>query len=303
MTYLIVIPAFNAASTIADVLGRLNGHVAHTVVVDDGSTDATPDIVRRLGGELIGHRRNRGVGAALRTGIQYARTHGYDQLVTLDADGQHDPGQVDQFLDALTDNDLVVGSRFLVEAEGVHDAKVAPNLLAALIVNDAFGVRLTDVACGYRAFRRAGHMPHRIDGWGFLYEQLIGSLADGRRIATIPVPAVYRPSTLWATRALEIEGFLAAMALHAPDRRVAAGVGRAHRAVGRREDFMYEICGQVFHCFYLRAKDCYLVQTDLKSARAVLSEFSRAPRLQQRHGGYDGADGGSIPPAGPSVPE
>jgi glycosyltransferase involved in cell wall biosynthesis len=301
MTYLIVIPAYNAAATIADVLGRLNGHGAHTVVVDDGSTDATPDIVRRLGAELVGHTSNRGVGAALKTGIRYARSYGYDQLVTLDADGQHDPGQVDEFLQALTDSDLVVGSRFLLEADDVYDAKVAANLLAALIVNDAFGVRLTDVACGYRAFRRPGDVLPRADGWGFLYEHLIGSLADGRQVATIPVPSVYRPSTLWTTRALEIEGFLAAMVIHAPDGRIAADVGRAHRAVGEREDFIYEVGGQVFHCFYVGVEDSYLVQTDLKSARAILSDFRRAPRRQLRQDGQEVAVRGSTPPAGPSV--
>jgi glycosyltransferase involved in cell wall biosynthesis len=273
MNYLIVIPAFNAAATIADVLGRLDGHTAHTVVVDDGSTDATADIVRLHGGGLLGHGRNRGVGAALRTGIRYARRHGYDRVVTLDADGQHDPAQIDQFLDALARNDLVVGSRFLLEADGALDVKVAANLLAALIVNEAFGVRLTDVACGYRAFRRPDRMPPRIDGWGFLYEQLIGSLAGGRRVATVPVPPVYRPSTLWATRALEIEGFLAAVLRHAPDGRGKAQVRRAHRAVGRRRNFMYEICGQVFHCFYVGAEDCYLVQTDLKAAQELLSKL------------------------------
>jgi glycosyltransferase involved in cell wall biosynthesis len=302
MTYLVVIPAYNAAATIADVLGRLDGHRDHTVVVDDGSTDATPEIVRRLGGELLGHERNRGVGAALRTGIRYARAQGFDQVVTLDADGQHDPRQVDEFLHSMRDNDLVVGSRFLQEADGLLDAKVAPNLLAALIVNQAFGVRLTDVACGFRAFRRPDPMPRRVDGWGFLYEHLIGNLADGRRVATVPVPPVYRPSTLWASRALEIEGFLAAMVRHAPDGHVAADVGRAHRAVGRRQNFMYEVCGQVFHCFYVGAEDCYLVQTDLKAARALLSELRRAPGHPERRGD-DGAAHGSIPAAGPSTPE
>jgi glycosyltransferase involved in cell wall biosynthesis len=302
MTYLIVIPAYNAAATIADVLGRLDGHAARTVVVDDGSTDATAEIVRRLGRALLGHDRNRGVGAALKTGIRYAHNHGYDRVVTLDADGQHDPEQIGEFLQALADNDLVVGSRFLLEADGILDVKVAPNLLAALIVNDAFGVRLTDVACGYRAFRRSNPMPRRLDGWGFLYEHLIGSLADGRRVATVPVLPVYRPSTLWATRALEIEGFLAAMLNHAPDGRIDAQLRKAHRAVRRRQNFTYEVCGQVFHSFYVGAEDCYLVQTDLKAARALLAELRGATSHQQRRGD-DRAVHGSIPAAGPSTPE
>jgi glycosyltransferase involved in cell wall biosynthesis len=301
MTYLIVIPAYNAAATIADVLGQCNGHREHLVVVDDGSTDATSYIVRGLGGEVLGHGRNLGVGAALRTGIRYARSCGYDRLVTLDADGQHDPRQVDDFLHTLTGNDLVVGSRFLLDGDGIHDAKLAANLLAAMIVNDAFGVRLTDVACGYRAFRQLDWSP-RHNGWGFLYEQLIGCLADGRRVASVPVPAVYWPSALWATRALEIEGFLAAMVRHSPDATIAAKVARAHRAVRGRRDFMYEVQGQVFHCFYAGARDCYLVQTDMKAARAALSELRRVPGRPPGQGG-DGVEvHGSIPAAGPSVP-
>lgn len=275
MTYLIVIPAYNSAATIADVLGQLGEHRGHVLVVDDGSSDGTADIARGAVGEVVRHERNRGVGAALWTGIQYARDNGYDRVVTLDSDGQHPPQQVGEFLDALAGNELVVGSRFLEEGDGVHDAKLAPNLLAALIVNDAFGVRLADVACGYRAFwcpvDPASQL--RLDGWGFLYEQLIASLAGGGRVAIVPVPALYQPSTLWATRALEIEGFLAAMVRHAPDAAVAAAVGVAHRAVVEREDFVYEIRGQVFHCFHVVARDCYLVQTDTKAARALLSEL------------------------------
>jgi glycosyltransferase involved in cell wall biosynthesis len=276
MTYLIVIPAYNAAATIADVLSQLSGHRGHVLVVDDGSADGTADIARGAADEVIRHESNRGVGAALWTGIKYARETGYDRLVTLDSDGQHPPRQVEEFIDALAGNDLVVGSRFLEVGDGVHDAKLASNLLAALIVNDAFDARLADVACGYRAFwcplDPASWL--QVDGWGFLYEQLIASLAGGGRVATVPVPALYQPSTLWATRALEIEGFLAAMVRHSPDVTVAAAVGRAHRAVVGRDDFVYEICGQVFHCFYVGAQDCYLVQTDTKAARVLLSELT-----------------------------
>lgn len=275
MTYLIVIPAYNSAATIADVLGQLGEHRGHVLVVDDGSSDGTADIARGAVGEVVRHERNRGVGAALWTGIEYARDNGYDRLVTLDADGQHPPRQVGEFLDALAGHDLVVGSRFVHDTDGVHDAKLAANLLAALIVNDAFDLRLTDVACGYRAWRPNDPAPQqRLDGWGFLYEQLIATLAAGGRVATVPVPAIYRPATLWATRALEIEGFLAAMVRHSPDATAAAAVGRAHRDVVNRDDFVYEIRRQVFHCFYVGAQDCYLVQTDTKAARALLSELT-----------------------------
>lgn len=301
MTYLIVIPAYNAAATIADVLGQFNGHREHLVVVDDGSTDATPDIVRRLGREVLGHARNLGVGAALRTGIRYAHSCGFDQVITLDADGQHHPQQVDEFLLALAGNDLVIGSRFLVEDDAVHDTKLAANLLAALIVNDAFGTRLTDVACGYRAFWRPSRMP-RPNGWRFLYEHLISSLASGQRVTAVPVPAVYPPSAPWATRALEIQGFLAAMARHSPNGRVTAAVARAHRAVRGRRDFIYEVEGQVFHCFYAGARDCYLIQTDMEAARAMLSELRE---MSGRPGSRDGVGRpvrGSIPAGSPSVP-
>ena len=301
MTYLIIIPAFNAAETIADVLGRFNGHREHLVVVDDGSTDATPDIVRRLGGEVLGHDRNRGVGAALRTGIQYAHSCGFEQLVTLDADGQHAPEQVEEFLHTLARNDLVIGSRFLLEGNGVHDTKLAANLLAALIINDAFGLQLTDVACGYRAFRYPSQLPSS-DDWGFLYEHLIRSLAEGRRVTAVPVPAVYRPSEPWATRALEIEGFLAALRRHAPNAGVATNVGTAHSAVQGRRDFDYEVSGQVFHCFYAGARDSYLVQTDMTAARAILSELRKATGFPRSQDGGGQAVRGSIPAAGPSIP-
>jgi glycosyltransferase involved in cell wall biosynthesis len=293
MTYLIIVPAYNAGATIADVLCRLSGRKDHLIVVDDGSTDATAAVARAFAGQLVRHDRNRGVGAAVKTGMRYAHAHGYDRLVTLDADGQHPPEQAEQFLQALCDHDLVVGSRFLNDLEEVHDAKVASNLLAALIVNDAFDVRLTDVACGYRAFRYADWMLQlESDGWGFLYEHLIRYIADGGQIASVPVPASYRASTLWATRALEIHGFLTAMVRYAPNAIVAAAVGRAQRAVVRREDFMYEIGGHVFHCFHIGVQDSYLVQTDTKAARTAFTDLKTS-----RSAGRE-----TIPTENPSAP-
>src|SRR3954468_12267894 len=118
MRCLAIIPAYNEAASVGDVLVSLRRHAPefHPVVVDDGSTDGTAAVARAAGARVISHPFNLGIGGAVQSGYRYAKEHGYDIAVQIDGDGQHDVRHLADFLSFLRENpdvDMVTGSRFL----------------------------------------------------------------------------------------------------------------------------------------------------------------------------------------------
>ena len=111
---LVAIPAWNEENSIADVISKVKAHRPHAdvLVVNDGSTDATAARAEEAGAVVITLPFNVGVGGAMRTAFLYAQRHGYSALVQVDADGQHDPADLDRLFDALGGADVVVGTRF-----------------------------------------------------------------------------------------------------------------------------------------------------------------------------------------------
>lgn len=113
-TTLIAIPAWNEAASIADVINKVREHRPDVdiLVVDDGSQDSTASLARQVGATVVSLPFNVGVGGAMRTAFLYAQRHGYRALAQVDADGQHDPGDLDRILEGLDTADIVVGTRF-----------------------------------------------------------------------------------------------------------------------------------------------------------------------------------------------
>jgi glycosyltransferase involved in cell wall biosynthesis len=111
---LVAIPAWNEQESIADVIAKVQEHRpdADILVVNDGSTDATAASAEEAGARVVSLPFNVGVGGAMRTAFLYAKREGYQALVQVDADGQHDPADLDRVLDGLDEADVVVGTRF-----------------------------------------------------------------------------------------------------------------------------------------------------------------------------------------------
>jgi len=107
-----VIPAFNEGHNIGNVVRGVLAFVPTAIVVDDGSTDNTSEAAAEAGAMVLRHESNMGKGAALKTGFQCLVEHGYDGVITIDADGQHDPAEIPLFVDAAERGyDMVIGNR------------------------------------------------------------------------------------------------------------------------------------------------------------------------------------------------
>jgi glycosyltransferase involved in cell wall biosynthesis len=152
---LIVVPAFNEAANILSVLDEISLSTPNldVLVVDDGSTDNTFELVSEFGVTVLRLPFNLGVGAAMRLGFKYASQNGYESVVQVDADGQHVPMEIDSLLLKLDRFDVVIGSRFADGASGFEVAgsrRIAMRLLASSL-SKITKTKLTDVTSGFRA--------------------------------------------------------------------------------------------------------------------------------------------------------
>ncbi len=153
----IIIPVYNESEIIGSVLSDVLSKYQNVICVDDGSSDSSAEEIERTSAILIKHPINMGQGAALQTGIEYALHHTEVVFfVTFDADGQHSLKDVATMLQELDRNevDIVLGSRFLGEAEDIPRAKKALLKTAVRFTNFFSGIELTDTHNGLRAFNR-----------------------------------------------------------------------------------------------------------------------------------------------------
>lgn len=191
---LIVMPAFNEEAVIAEVLSEVfatNPGIS-VLVVDDGSKDKTSEISKQMGAIVATLPYNLGVGGAMRVGFNYAMANGFENVVQVDADGQHNPADVVRLVAELKNADLVLGARFA--GTGDYEAKGprrwAMNILAHLLSKSA-GHKLTDTTSGFRATGPravrlfAEHYP--AEYLGDTVESLVIAARAGYTIVQVPV--------------------------------------------------------------------------------------------------------------------
>lgn len=158
---LVIIPAYNEAEAIADVLQALREHVPEysILVVNDGSKDATERVVRRFHGvDLINLPYNMGIGSAMQTGYKYAEREGFDIAIQCDGDGQHPVHQIEKLVERVVagEADMAIGSRYVSNTNYApsFSRRVGKSLLSR-IVDSAVGGGITDTTSGFRAMNRA----------------------------------------------------------------------------------------------------------------------------------------------------
>ena len=196
----IVIPAYNEAEALPDVLARLpRGELGDTavIVVDDGSTDDTAEVAEREGADLVvGHAENRGLGAALRTGLETARGLDARAAVYLDADLEYDPAEIPALLAPIEAGaaDYVLGSRFRGEREGHKLFRSLGNRVFTLALSFVAGRRISDGQTGFRAFSaRALNVAEIVHDYNYAQVLTLNLLRKGMRLAEVPI--AYRSRT------------------------------------------------------------------------------------------------------------
>jgi dolichol-phosphate mannosyltransferase len=194
---LTAVPVYNEEKYVAAVLDGALLHSPEVLVVDDGSTDGTRDVLAgRDDVHVVRHRRNRGYGAALKTAFDFAIRRGYDILITIDCDGQHQPQLIPQFEAACRDADIVSGSRYKRRFPGDSDPPPDRRRINQVIteeLNQLLGLELTDTFCGFKAYRVSALRLLEIteNGYAMPLELWVQAARLAFRITELAVPLIY----------------------------------------------------------------------------------------------------------------
>ncbi|MFZ1009663.1 MAG: glycosyltransferase family 2 protein [Candidatus Sulfotelmatobacter sp.] len=189
-----LIPAFNEAPYIANVVERARQHVEEVVVIDDGSSDATADLARAAGATCLQLPVNRGKASALRAGIVYAREQNFTHVITLDGDGQHLPEDIPVMLRVAeeTGADLVIGARCFERAL-MPRSRYFSNTVGSRLASVLVGCEIRDSQSGFRLFRldKLDAVNLRSRCYELEMEILIKMARSGCTIAHAPIRTVY----------------------------------------------------------------------------------------------------------------
>lgn len=198
MNFLTAIPVYNEARHLERVLAQVRRYSPNILVVNDGSTDRTGELLARQGGiDVITHPGNRGYGAALISAFCHAVARPeYDVLITMDCDGQHEPARIPVLLEAIHDADIVSGSRYLRDFRQDNSApqdRQAINGIITQELNDRFGLELTDAFCGFKAYRREALAELHVteNGWGMPLQLWVQAARHNLRVKEVGVPRLY----------------------------------------------------------------------------------------------------------------
>lgn len=230
---LIAIPVFNEEKSVDRVLGEVARHAAafagEILVIDDGSTDATPSLIARHPVEVIRHGKNRGYGRAMQDMLEWADFRGYDWVISMDCDEQHEPASLPAFVAAMRRcaSDVVSGSRYIDESlpgDPAPEDRRRINALLTRELNERLSLGLTDAFCGYKAYRASVCAKLALDacGYDFPMQFWVQACAAGLRIEELAVRRIYVDMTRTFGSGLDV-----------PDRRLAVYRETMHREIRR----------------------------------------------------------------------
>lgn len=197
--YLVAIPVYNEEKSLETVLRQVRLYANDILVVDDGSSDSTPRLLEhRKDIYVIRHIDNRGYGQSLIDAFRFAIAHGYDWLITMDCDEQHEPAWIPFFLRMAgkDDADIISGSRYLRGLPGNSKPPTdrrAINQKMTDMLNETLGLQITDAFCGFKAYRVSAlrKLNITVPGYAMPIQFWVQAARHGLRIEEIPVRLIY----------------------------------------------------------------------------------------------------------------
>ena len=197
MRVLTAIPVFNEQAHLESVLNEVLRHAEDVLVVDDGSTDQTPELLRKFPQvQVIRHSINRGYGAGVRSAFHRTIEANYEGLVTIDCDGQHEPSLIPMIASFLHEAEIASGSRYLQ----VFDPDQIPpeqrrkiNVEVTRWLNECLGFGLTDAFCGFKAYRTSALAKFDItdEGYAMPLQVWVQAAEHDMKVIEVPVPLIY----------------------------------------------------------------------------------------------------------------
>ncbi|MCD4788440.1 MAG: glycosyltransferase family 2 protein [Bacteroidales bacterium] len=259
---LIAIPAFNEEKKISTVLEKIYDFRDQTIIVDDGSLDSTPDLIKKLGFTLITHKTNSGLTKAYKTIYKYANKHNYTHIIYLDSDGQHDSAFINEFIEKLEHYDFVIGNRFH-NVNDIPKMKIASNLFASLLFKKISGITLPDVACGFRGLKTSiCFSGFNLSSFDIIYEILFRHILLKIKIGYVNIPCIYPKNIKLSTNIKEIISLIKAAQQYSIMPELEYILGQ----VAKKEDFSVNFFDFDFNAKFLYPAS-YIFQTDYEKAK------------------------------------
>ncbi len=208
MRTLVAVPVYNEERYVEKVVAEIACYAdcggSDVLVIDDGSNDATSCMLGRLPVDVIRHKKNLGYGSAIRAAFRWAKSYGYDWLITMDCDEQHEPRALPEFKQAIlrNDADVISGSRYFND-ESMRNAEGLPpadrrriNQTVTKWVNEQLGhrgLRITDAFCGFKAYRVSAldRLDLNVDGYAIPLQFWVQAAAAGLKVREVPIRLIY----------------------------------------------------------------------------------------------------------------
>lgn len=199
----LLIPVYNGADTLGDVIRRCKALDMPVLIVDDGSTDGSAQVAREAGADMIqSHPVNRGKGAALKTGLNFSRGKDFEAVISLDADGQHVPDEAVKFVQRYREGfrGILVGNRFEDEEylQRMPALRAVSNRVSSDLIRWLAAVPIQDIQCGFRLYRLDAiqSLNSHCDGFEFETEILLQAASSGLPLGNVPIRCEYPEGTV-----------------------------------------------------------------------------------------------------------
>jgi glycosyltransferase involved in cell wall biosynthesis len=192
MKTLIVVPCFNEEKKIGQVIDDIRTHNIDFIIVNDGSTDESAKIINKKKANVIYQLKNLGKGAALTRGFEYALSHGYDAIITLDSDGQHNTDEIESFIQNAPGTDIIIGNR-LNNMKNMPLSRRFANKVSSFLISCLSRQKIYDSQCGFRLIRTKVLKKVCIKDSRFFAETeiLLKASRLGFKIKNLPIDCIY----------------------------------------------------------------------------------------------------------------